>query len=95
VELFVCNIPFAWNSSDLQNLFAPYDPASAKVIKDKGTGKPKGFGFVSFYSDDDARTALETLNGQRADGRVLMVKEARPREARPRRLGLGRRYPSY
>ena len=54
-------------------------------LKDRETGRSRGFGFVEMGNDDEARAAIEALNGYEVDGRQLRVNEARPREERPRR----------
>jgi len=58
---------------------------SVTVIKDKFSGKSKGFGFVEMASDEEAQKAIEMFNGQEFEGRTLKVNEARPMEDRPRR----------
>lgn len=54
----------------------------ATVISDRYSGRSKGFGFVEMGSDDEAKKAIETLNGKDFQGRKLVVNEARPREPR-------------
>ena len=58
---------------------------SAKVIVDRETGRSKGFGFVEMSNDDEAKAAIDQLNGKELDGRAINVSEARPREERPAR----------
>jgi RNA recognition motif-containing protein len=53
------------------------------LVKDRDTGKSRGFGFVEMADDAGAERAIEALNGAQLDGRSLTVNEARPREARP------------
>lgn len=60
---------------------------SATVITDRSTGRSKGFGFVEMSTEDEARKAIEMLNGKELDGRNITVNEARPQE--PRRQGAG------
>ena len=55
---------------------------SAQIIMDRETGRSKGFGFVEMGSDDEAKAAINGLNGKEIGGRVLTVNEARPREDR-------------
>ncbi len=97
-KLFIGNLSFNINSEGLKELFAKYgEITDAVVISDRDTGRPKGFGFVTFANADDAQKALE-MNGQDADGRPLAVSIARPREDKPRGNfnrgggGGGRRY---
>ena len=52
---------------------------SVKIIKDRETGKSKGFGFVEMGNDAQAKQAIEELNGAEYEGRTMIVKEARPR----------------
>lgn len=58
---------------------------SATIIKDKMSGRSKGFGFVEMSTDEEAQKAIEMFNGKELDGRALTVNEARPMEERPRR----------
>ena len=51
---------------------------SAKVIKDKYSGRSRGFGFVEMSNDEESKKAIETLNGKDIDGRAIVVNEARP-----------------
>jgi RNA recognition motif-containing protein len=57
---------------------------SATVIVDRDTNRSKGFGFVEMSSDEEAKAAIDQLNGKDLDGRAIVVSEARPREERPR-----------
>jgi RNA recognition motif-containing protein len=57
---------------------------SAKVIVDRDSNRSKGFGFVEMSSDDEAKAAIDKLNGTELDGRPITVNEARPREEKPR-----------
>ena len=82
-KLYVGNLPFSANSSDLDGLFAGYGQVrSAQVITDRDTGRSKGFGFVEMSSDSEAQAAISALNGADFQGRALTVNEARPREER-------------
>ena len=84
-KLYVGNLSYDVNSSDLEQLFAQYGTVqSAEVISDRDTGRSKGFGFVQMGSDDEAQAAISALNGQEHSGRSLTVNEAKPREDRPR-----------
>ena len=85
-NLFVGNLPYSMDSAKLEELFAQAGAvASAKVISDKYSGRSRGFGFVEMASDEEAKKAIEMFNGKDADGRPLVVNEARPREDRPQR----------
>jgi RNA recognition motif-containing protein len=81
--LYVGNLSYGMTDSDLQNLFAAHGTVqSAQVIKDRDTGRSKGFGFVEMNSGEEAQAAIAALNGQEVNGRALTVNEARPREDR-------------
>lgn len=83
-NLFVGNLPYAMDSTKLQELFATAGTVvSAKVISDKYSGRSRGFGFVEMSSDEETKKAIEMLNGKDVEGRPLIVNEARPREERP------------
>lgn len=80
MKLYVGNLPYNVNEDDLRDLFAPYGtPESVIVIMDRDTGRSKGFGFVEFGNDTEARAAMQALNGREINGRALTVNEARPR----------------
>jgi cold-inducible RNA-binding protein len=82
-KLYVGNLSYDTTDSDLQNLFAPHGTVqSAQVIMDRDAGRSKGFGFVEMDSDQQARAAIQALNGREANGRTLTVNEARPRADR-------------
>jgi cold-inducible RNA-binding protein len=82
-KLFVGNIDWGSTDDDLQKLFSEFgEIEEAIIIKDKFSGRSKGFGFVTFVNDEDADKATEALNGKENNGRELTVNEARPREDR-------------
>jgi cold-inducible RNA-binding protein len=96
-KLYVGNLSYGMTDNDLQNLFEPHGAVqSAQVIKDRDTGRSKGFGFVEMDTGEQATAAIAALNGQDVNGRALTVNEARPREERPSRgnggFGGGWRY---
>lgn len=85
-KLFVGSLEWGVTSEDLQQAFGQYGAVEdAVVIKDKFSGRSKGFGFVTFTNDEDANKAVAELNGTDIKGRKIMVSEARPQEERPRR----------
>lgn len=92
-KLFVGSLPYSTTDEELQELFANVGTVvSAKVIFDRETNRSKGFGFVEMSSDDEAKAAIDKLNGTDFGGRSLIVNEARPQEKRePRSFG-GNRY---
>ncbi len=76
-KLYVGNMNYSTNDVSLKNLFSEYgNVLSARVIIDRMTGKSKGFGFVEMENDDDAKKAIDTLNGKEFMGRNLRVNEA-------------------
>lgn len=80
-RLYVGNLPYSTNESELKDMFAAAGTvSSATVITDKFSGRSKGFGFVEMSSDAEADAAIEKLNGLDMGGRKLTVNEARPRE---------------
>ena len=85
-KLFVGSLPWAVDDAQLEDLFKDFGQVtSAKVIVDRDTNRSKGYGFVEFENDDDAKAAVDKLNGSDVQGRAIVVNEARPREDRPRR----------
>ena len=85
-KLFVGGLPFSTTDDELQQLFAAHGTvASAVVVKDRDSGRSKGFGFVEFENDEEGKAAEKALNGSDLGGRSITVNEARPREERPRR----------
>ncbi len=92
-RLFVGNLPFSATNEELQDMFAPHGSVvEVDVIKDKFTGKSRGFAFVTMETKEAADAAVQTLNGKDLDGRAMTVNEARPREERPRSSGGDRGY---
>ena len=90
MKLFVGNIAFATSEETLRSLFQEYSSLrSVKIVTDRETGRSRGFGFVEIEDDNEARTAIESCNGQTLDGKTLTINEARPREDRPRSGGFG------
>jgi RNA recognition motif-containing protein len=84
-KLFVGSLAWATTDDSLRDFFAQVGTvASANVIVDRETNRSKGFGFVEMSSDEEAKAAVDQLNGKELDGRAIVVNEARPREERPR-----------
>jgi RNA recognition motif-containing protein len=82
-RLYVGNLPYNINSSELERMFSEHGTVeSAEVIDDRMTGRSKGFGFVQMSTDEEAQAAINALNGVDQGGRALTVNEARPRENR-------------
>lgn len=82
-KLYVGNLPFQTTENDLEQLFASAgDVASVTLMRDRATGRARGFAFVEMASDEAATQAIDTLNNTDYGGRNLTVNEARPQEAR-------------
>jgi len=92
-KLFVGNLSFNTTESDLSAAFAAFGTVTeTNLMKDRETGRPRGFGFITMSSDEEAQKAIEGLNGKDMDGRALTVNIAKPREERaPGGGGGGRR----
>ncbi len=79
-NIYVGNLTFNTTSDDLERLFAAHGQVErAQVITDRDTGRSRGFGFVEMASDDEAKAAIEELNGTNVDGRDLTVNVAKER----------------
>ena len=83
-KLFVGNLSFDTTENDLQDTFAAHGTVmEANLMMDRATGRPRGFGFVTMSTPEEAQKAIEALNGKSVGGRALTVNVARPREERP------------
>lgn len=83
-RLYVGNLAYSLKSQDLEEVFrAAGEVVHVKVVMDQETNRSKGFAFVEMATDDQAATAIETLNGKDVGGRALKVTEANPRPERP------------
>jgi RNA recognition motif-containing protein len=92
MNIYVGNLSYDTTSDELRDAFAAHgDVASATVVSDKFTGRSRGFGFVEMPDEEEARSAIETLNGSDLHGRPLTVNEARPRPERSGPRGGGGR----
>ncbi len=91
-KLFVGNLSFNTTENDLQDAFAAHGTVvEANLMMDRMSGRPRGFGFVTMGTADEAQKAVQALNGAQLDGRALTVNVARPREERPAGGGGGGR----
>ncbi len=80
MNIYVGNLPFTSTSDDLAQVFGAYGQVDkADVIVDRETGRSRGFGFVEMGNADEARRAIQELDGSDLNGRRLRVNEARPR----------------
>jgi RNA recognition motif-containing protein len=74
LKIYVGNLPFSASQSDVKRLFAQFgDVVGVNLREDRATGKPRGFGFVTFSSAESAREAIANMNGATMDGRALTV----------------------
>ena len=79
-KLYVGNLPFSTNDSELRSMFEAHgEVSSAQIVMDRETGRPRGFGFVEMSNDAEADAAIAAMNGQQIGGRAVVVNEARPR----------------
>ncbi len=84
MNIFVGNLSYNTTEESLREAFEAHGTVkSAKVISDRETGRSRGFGFVEMPDDNQARAAIEALDGKPLDGRPIKVNEARPREGGP------------
>ena len=89
-KLYVGGLSYNTTDDQLRDLFAQAGTvSSATVVKDRISGRSRGFGFVEMASDEEAKKAIETLNGKEFDGRNIVVNEARPMAERPPRSDFG------
>jgi RNA recognition motif-containing protein len=80
MKLYVGNLSFSTTEETLQAEFGAHGQVEeVAVITDRDTGRPRGFAFVSMQNDNEARAAIEALNGTEIDGRTITVNEARPK----------------
>ena len=89
-KLYVGNLSFDTTDQELEQAFAEYgEVVSATVVRDRDTDRSRGFGFVEFAQEEDARKAKEAMNGKELGGRTLKVDEARAPRERGQRSGGG------
>jgi RNA recognition motif-containing protein len=86
MDIYVGNLAYATTDEELNALFAEYGTVSAaRVVKDRVTGRSKGFGFVEMPDTAQANAAIAAINGREVGGRTLRVNESQPRTDRPPR----------
>lgn len=91
-KLFVGNLSFNITENDLQDAFAAHGTVvETNLMMDRMSGRPRGFGFVTMSTPEEAQKAIDAMNGTPLDGRNLTVNIARPREERPSGGGGGGR----
>ena len=83
-KLFVGNLPYAANETDVQNFFSSQGVTvdTVTVMRDRFTGQARGFGFVEIHDDAAAQQAVENCHGKELMGRAVVVNEARPMASR-------------
>jgi len=85
MNIYVGSLSYDVTETELENLFSEFgNVSSVKIIEDRETGRPKGFGFVEMPNQDEAENAIKSLNEKEIKGREIKVNQARPREDRPR-----------
>jgi len=90
MNIYVGNLSYSTTEDDLTSLFGGVGAVdSARIIKDRETGRSKGFGFVEMSNNDEAKAAIEQFNGAEYGGRNITVNEAKPREEGGNRGGFG------
>ncbi len=83
MRIYLGNLPYSSTEEEIEEVFRRHgDVESVTIIRDRDTGRSKGFGFVEMPESGAAQSAINALNGQEMGGRVLTVNEARPREPR-------------
>ncbi|MDY0321072.1 MAG: RNA-binding protein [Arcobacteraceae bacterium] len=81
MNIYVGNLSYNLSDMDFKDLFGQFgEVVSAKIIKDRETGRSRGFGFVEMSAKADGQTAIEQLHGKEFQGRTLVVNEAREKE---------------
>ena len=82
MNIFVAKLNFKTRKEELEAAFAKFGQvSSAKIVRDKDTGRSKGFGFVEMPNDEEANAAITGLNEKELDGRTIVVKPANPKPA--------------
>ena len=84
MKLYIGNLPWSIDEEGLKKLFAEHNPEEVTLIKDKFSGRSKGFGFVT-VADDAAQKLISEFNDKEIEGRKIKVSEAKPMEDRPKR----------
>ena len=89
MKLYVGNLSYNTTQDTLQSEFGAHGKVEeVAIINDRETGRPRGFAFVTMANEEEARAAIEGINGREVDGRTVTVNEARPKAER----GGGRRW---
>lgn len=80
MKIYVGNLPWSIDEAKLKELFSGYEVEEVVLIKDRYSGRSKGFGFVTIPNDESAQKAISEFNGKDVEGRPLKVSEARAKE---------------
>ncbi len=81
-KLYVGNMSFKTSEADLRDAFGKFGSVTdVYIANDRETGRPRGFAFVTFATEEESKAAIEKMNGFDLDGRQLTVNEAKPKEA--------------
>lgn len=92
-KMYVGNLAYDANDTDIRELFEAHGSVTdVFIVKDRESGRPRGFAFVSMGTKEEMDAAIEGLNGAEFMGRNLAINEARPREERPQGGGGGRSF---
>jgi RNA recognition motif-containing protein len=79
-KIFVGNLSYSANTADLEEAFRDFGTIQdVKIVKDRATGKSRGFGFVTFSTEDEAKRAI-AMDGKEVNGRKIRVNEARDKQ---------------
>ena len=85
MRIYVSNQSWQTDENELREPFAPHgEVVSAQIITDRESGRSRGFGFVEMENDEEAKAAIDAVNGNEVGGRQLKVNEAKPRSEKPR-----------
>ncbi len=83
MRIYVGNLSYQATEQELRDTFEPHgEVEETYIVRDRDTGRSRGFAFVEMPTDDEAKAAIEDLNGKEVGGRTLTVNEARPRQER-------------
>jgi RNA recognition motif-containing protein len=83
MNIFVAKINFKTKKEDLEAAFANYGQVtSCKIVREKETGRSKGYGFIEMPDDAEASKAIDSLNEKELDGRIIVVKQANSKTAK-------------
>jgi RNA recognition motif-containing protein len=93
LRIYVGNLSYQATEQELRDSFEPHgEVEETYIVRDRDTGRSRGFAFVEMPTDDEAKAAIESLNGKEVGGRTLTVNEARPRQERSPGSGSGSRW---